>query len=413
MGPITLFDKSFLQSLSLDESVWFDNFYSANIVPLFYVETLADLEKAIKKGRTPEQEVGIIADKTPEKSSASNVFHRDLIIGDLLGNKIPMDGRPILGGGRAIKTGDKKAVMFEYPPEQEAFSRWQKGEFLDIERQFAKAWRKFLGPLNFQAILFVFNSIGIQPKSPSLDEAKIVTQAIIDHAKNQETLLVTGLKIFGVPEHLSVEIYKQWYAESKPMLKKFAPYFTYVLTIEIFFHISITSNLIPQEINSRHDFAYLYYLPFCMVFVSTDKLHKRCAPFFLREDQEFIWGPDLKEDLKKIDATFDALPVAEKEKGLFAIASYPPADQDLITARLWDKHLTSWRGHKDEPKIIKTPEEEKRLVDHIMNSTKGETIHPSQVDFDSDSADSVTLKRSIRKRKGKWWQLPKNLGEEL
>ena len=36
MGPITLFDKSFLQAISLDEAVWFDRF----VCPVFYVETL-------------------------------------------------------------------------------------------------------------------------------------------------------------------------------------------------------------------------------------------------------------------------------------------------------------------------------------------------------------------------------------
>lgn len=46
----TIFDKSFLESLTLDEAVWFDNFFLANITPIFYVETLADLEKENKKG---------------------------------------------------------------------------------------------------------------------------------------------------------------------------------------------------------------------------------------------------------------------------------------------------------------------------------------------------------------------------
>ena len=46
MGPIALFDKSFLQSLSLDEAVWFDAFYMPVICPIFFVESLADLAKA-------------------------------------------------------------------------------------------------------------------------------------------------------------------------------------------------------------------------------------------------------------------------------------------------------------------------------------------------------------------------------
>ena len=74
MGPIALFDKSFLQSLSVDQSVWFGHFFSPVVCPLFYVETLADLEKATK-GRTPQDEVRIIAEKFPDISANPCVHH--------------------------------------------------------------------------------------------------------------------------------------------------------------------------------------------------------------------------------------------------------------------------------------------------------------------------------------------------
>jgi hypothetical protein len=44
-GPILIFDKSTLESLSVDEAVLMDNFYLSNITPIFFVECLADLEK--------------------------------------------------------------------------------------------------------------------------------------------------------------------------------------------------------------------------------------------------------------------------------------------------------------------------------------------------------------------------------
>lgn len=49
IGPIFLFDKSFLQSLSVDESVWFNNFFICNVCPIFYCETLADLGKSVSQ----------------------------------------------------------------------------------------------------------------------------------------------------------------------------------------------------------------------------------------------------------------------------------------------------------------------------------------------------------------------------
>jgi hypothetical protein len=93
MGPTVLFDKSFLQSLTVDESVWFNHFTNPLICPLFYMETLADLEKnRIGNDRTGEDEVRIIAEKTPELSGAPCAFHINLCVNELVGYPIPMKG---------------------------------------------------------------------------------------------------------------------------------------------------------------------------------------------------------------------------------------------------------------------------------------------------------------------------------
>ena len=78
MGPITLFDKSFLQSLSADEAVWFDHFSLPVVCPIFFVETLADLAKEPVK-RTAEQVVADIARKFPESGGQPVLFsYRDV-----------------------------------------------------------------------------------------------------------------------------------------------------------------------------------------------------------------------------------------------------------------------------------------------------------------------------------------------
>jgi hypothetical protein len=116
-GPNILFDKSFLQSLSLDESVLFDHFFHPVICPLFFVETLADLEKAVRQGRTPEQEVGIIADKVPETSGFPNLHHTHLGIANLIGREVIMDGRVMVAGGRPVRVEGKSGVVHEQSPE--------------------------------------------------------------------------------------------------------------------------------------------------------------------------------------------------------------------------------------------------------------------------------------------------------
>ena len=409
MGPITLFDKSFLQSLSLDESVWFDNFFLTNIAPIFYIETLADLEKAVRKGRTPEQEVAIIANKTPERHSVPNIFHQTLAISNLHGYEIEMGRRPIIPGGRSVMNADKRAIVFDLPQEREAFERWQKGEFLEVERLFAKAWRAVLRSLNLKAFLPIFRAMGIQSKCHSLEEAKLVAESIVESKDNQKQLIFLAFKLLYIPKEVLPRVCKRWIDASSPPLKEFAPYVAYVLTIEIFFYIAINSDLIPKKINSKNDFAYLFYLPFCMVFVSSDNLHRRCAPLFLKDNQEFIWGPDLKEDLKKIDTHFDSLPDTEKEKGLYEIATYPPENASLLTVRLFDRFLPKWRSHKSKPPPVKDKNNEKKIIEDMTKLAKAKSLDPKSVNFDSKSADAMILTKSVRKKKGKWFQLPKNL----
>ena len=106
MGPITLFDKSFLQSISVDESVWFSHFLSPMVCPLFYMETLADLKKLTKDGRAPEEHVSLMGAKFPDLSGNPCPSHVQLMVGDLMGQRVPMDGRIPMSRGKAVRRGD-------------------------------------------------------------------------------------------------------------------------------------------------------------------------------------------------------------------------------------------------------------------------------------------------------------------
>lgn len=74
LGPVIIFDKSTLQGISTDESVWLENYFVCNITPIFYAETLADIEKNNSGSRNPIDIVRELALKTPEMESYPNVF---------------------------------------------------------------------------------------------------------------------------------------------------------------------------------------------------------------------------------------------------------------------------------------------------------------------------------------------------
>ncbi len=410
VGPITLFDKSVLQALSVNESVWFDNFFNPVISPLFYAETLADLEKAVRAGRTPEEEVGLIATKTPEMSSSPTVFHAELCLAELQGYQVPIRRVPIRSGGKSVRAHNRAGVAFDVSPEAAAFARWQEGEFLEVEQKFARVWREMLAVLDFTEAYQLLTSLGIDPGTcRSLEEAKEQAQSFVHKGDRPFEVMKLAFALLNIRQDLAGPVLKRYKLAGYPPLARFAPYSAYVLTIDVFFYIAVAASLISgKRVTNKVDLAYLYYLPFCMIFTSSDKLHKRCAPLFLSNDQEFIWGNDLKRELKKLDHHYDKLPVSEKEKGLYAFADYPPQDENFLVTRLWDRYLPRWRTNLEET-VPRDNETDAKLVAYLNEFTQAEPLTKEQVDFDPSEVDTVSINRRIRRRRGKWWQVSKDL----
>ena len=296
-GPITVFDKSALQLLSLNESVWLDNFFYSNITPLFYVETLSDLEREFKSGRQPEEVVGDIARKTPI-NSMPNAHHSTVASNELLGllaEPVAMNGAIAVSGGTPSTMGEKPGVVFKQTPEEEALRRWRKGQFLELERDTARAWRRALAISNWAPWAQQFRAL-MGPETPeaSLPAVKSAVDGVLGARQNQAALLNLAADAAGVPSALRASVAERWGAAGEPLLPEFAPYAAHLLRVDAFFALSVELGLLSRERPSNKvDIAYLYYLPFCMVFVSNDGLHRSTAPLFLRDDQTFVWGEKL------------------------------------------------------------------------------------------------------------------------
>ncbi len=413
LGPIIITDKSALQALSVDESCWFDNFFLHNITPLFYIETLADLEKEIKNNKTPEQVVGDLAIKTPT-AAYPNIDYQTLVIHDLLGNKVEMSNRPIIGGGETRESPEGKVgVHFNEFPEVKAMNRWQKGEFLEIERELAKDWRAVLSNLSFDYYIAMVKNI--VPKGKNFSDLNSIKEFLDEFVKGKDKeILLLLFEILGTPQKARPMILKRW-EESKSSLIEFAPYAAYVFKIDLLFYLALDKSFISRERPSNKiDIAYLYYLPFCMVFVSRDKLHSRVAPLFMEMGQTFINGDDLKADMKKLDDYYSKLPDEVKEQGIMRFATYPPEDTETAIAQLWDKYLPIWRKHASEKKTEKKdPEDSKRLVDHLNNLEKNSRPVTTERPVTADEADHVMFQRTMHIKKGKWKLVPPEVVQKL
>lgn len=270
---MTLFDKSFIQSLSVDESVWFDHFFLPVVCPTFFIETLADLAKPPRQGRTTDGEVRIIASKFPEMRGSPCIDYMELSIANLLGREVPMDGKIARPGGRYVTDGSRTGVVYDHSSTDAAFQRWQSEKFQEVERLFAAGWRAALEPVDLGEIANSFRSLGITPQScRSFAEAYEVASRIVNGSEKKWEQLNLAVRLLRIPHQFHLEISARWQRLGRPTPTEFAPYTAFVVTVEVFFQIALAANLIASTRNSnRINTSYLFCLPFCHLFVSSDR----------------------------------------------------------------------------------------------------------------------------------------------
>jgi len=383
-GPILIFDKSALQALSLDESNWLDNFFMTNITPLFFAETLADLEKEVGKGRTPEEVVGHLALKTPDMQATACAHHEKILGGDLYGQHIPLDGRIPRDFGKVVELDGKRGIYFEKTPEEEALERWYNREFLDVERQIAKQWRRNLCGLDHEHSYSFFQNWFPLGKPKNVTQAKILADAYFDGSSQEAAL----------------------------KLREFTPYFRHLYGVDLFFNLAMAADLISRvrpagKADNKVDIAYLYYLPFCQVFLSNDNLHKRVVPLFLRDDQSFIVGDELKADLRKLDSHYAELPDDVKVSGFYNFAPDPPEDPSFLVTQLWDKHLPRWRQIKAE-RVPRDKSKDAAIVADLNRLKNAAEASDPVERLPLEEMQFVQITRNPQRRKGKWLCYPED-----
>jgi hypothetical protein len=409
-GPSLLFDKSTLESLSLNEAALLDNFYRSTITPLFFVECLADLERRMVRMKgTPEQLVGSLAERTPDMQSVMNVHHMQILKGEL-SKQFDLDTvllRPFVASGKVVELGDSKGMLFQPSEEEEAVQRWARYDFLGLERQIAKRWRKMIENIDLQAMsASVLRAIGPWRKPISLRDARTMVDTIIDNL-DQEWPLSFGLQLLGVPEATQYVI-NQWRTDRKKPLRSYYPYFIHMLSINIFFSLVLQTQLL-KNVKASHqiDLAYLYYLPFCAIFSSRDNFHVQVAPLFMHKAQQFVHGDDLKADLKRLDELYLQLPKERLERGFHSFAAAPPDDSSYLTTRLWDAYLPDWR--KGSNKVVDVPDEIKEALKELMNKYRQASPAAQGTVVRTDDLAFAEMSRQIKPIKGDYFRIAKEI----
>ena len=106
----------------------------------------------------------------------------------------------------------------------------------------------------------------------------------------------------------------------------------------MFFFMALARELIaPHPNTNKIDISYLYYLPFCWVFASNDKLHKRTVPLFISGKRMFVPGEELKSDMEALASHYEAMSEEVTKTGSMNYVEYSPREGDFLTARIYDQ----------------------------------------------------------------------------
>jgi hypothetical protein len=224
-------------------------------------------------------------------TTTPNMRHEDLAVGNLLGFEFEMDGRIVLDGVEQVVLPDGRVALHQdEPPEIEALRRLARGELFERETKGAGLLREFKAEVDLNRIKEAFGRLPPGITIGSLGEALVIVDKIIN-GNGRYRALRQAVERLHVPDESRDLLLKRWKEMGGPLLKDFAPYSYHVLRVDRLFDLGIGSGLIPTG-NSNHyiDIMYLYYLPFCEVFVSTDKFHREIVPLFFAKRSTVRWG---------------------------------------------------------------------------------------------------------------------------
>jgi len=105
-----------------------------------------------------------------------------------------------------------------------------------------------------------------------------------------------------LPADLRIAVGQRWNMAGRPLLTDFAPYAHHCTRVLFLVLIGMRHKVLSARKTNRLDAEYLFYVPFCEVFVSGDTLHAQLAPMVLGEGRRFVAMRDFKAEMARYAA---------------------------------------------------------------------------------------------------------------
>jgi len=294
-----ILDKSAFQALSRDEHLERSITYLENIPPVLLREILADLAKTDVKGG-PEQLVRTLASKFLGSGGVINADYRKLCQASLHGERISMEGRPVIDDFTEVQEPNgSTSVLIEPGEGNRAILRWASAEFGPQERWLAAEMRRSAQSFSLDALRGRLRAHRVLlPRPKEVGDLRSIADELLATAALKVPLVdwLAEQLALAAPVHHTVVTGWQ---KSDATLSRAAPYACHCIRVLLMLLVGMTHKLLSARPTNRIDAEYLFYLPFCSVFVSDDKLHRQLTPALLRDDQRFAAFRDFRDELAR------------------------------------------------------------------------------------------------------------------
>lgn len=348
MGPNLLIDKSAIQGLSVGEIRYLHFHYSLLHSPILFQEIAANLEKHPDDPDLSKEKVSLLAYKI-HGLGFRLPHYMEMVYANLHGAEIPTNGQiPVFDGFVSKMENGGSALLIDQSPEELLIAHWSSGQFKREDFELARRInsRPKLDLKLLQQTLQFF--AGKKRRFQSMNALVEWLDTDFFPTGSQWIHLERFLISLGWKDRRRKDYQTSWFRRGARSFREHAPYAYFCYRLLFIFLGGVANELIPvtERAKAGIDLEYLFYLPITMVFSSRDKFHRLLVPFLLRENQDFIWGDDLKVDLNTMMAYAEA---TKASTGSYPNATYPPRIDGLITGIMWDRHMAPrWREYAEE-----------------------------------------------------------------
>jgi hypothetical protein len=301
LEPNVIFDKSFIQMLGPDELRELSIFFGLVSTPILKTEILADLQKKPQDDRDYLAIVKSLSEKMAQ-SGLEALNYRAAALGELRGIvKVPMHGALLIDGNAPHVRFRYGGMVVDGRELQWDWRRWSQGQFTEEEIQEAtNHWRilEEYDPEEFcrQRREMVKKNFG---HCNNLEELVSYLESLIVDPKpmTQDLILrLTLSTLYAGPDAVGPCL-SAFRAGQITSVRDSFPYAVSVMKIFMTYVTALARGFFEPRRSDMCDLEYLYYTPFCRVFVSGDRLHKSMWKATTTRAL-FYTGAEFRADLK-------------------------------------------------------------------------------------------------------------------